>query len=236
MEDRKLFKKRIREFSKAFAKKYGFKHYKPTFLIRNRNNIIQTVCFDFPPGGMQAHIAMQPLYFPERFIHFSFGQRLNRFKTNESGLWGREEGRIDEDIDRISTLLEENVIPLFDEVYSPQTLIKYINSYIDVRNQRVVNGTERLADQYRSEMYLGFSYLYIKEYASAKIHLQKVIEELSAPRYINRYDNTNYYEKEIELVTTLINLIDDKRYEDIEKEMNGFIEKTKADCGITDLV
>jgi len=218
MEDRKLFKKRIQEFSKEYSERNGFILFQRTFLIRNRNDLLQMICFDFPPSGMQSHIAIQPLYIPGSDLYFTFGNKLNKFSTNEVGLWGKDKTTIEDDIFRISELLNSNVIPWFNEISTPQSLV----DFIEHGDTHIIR-----CDPYFIAVYLSFSYLYLKKYDDAKIHLQKAID-LS----LNRRGESNF----TDLLISQVKLIDNKLYNAIENEVKSIIQQTKVKCKIEEVV
>lgn len=219
MENRKLFKKRIQEFSKEFANKYGFKLYKCTGLIRNKNNLLQIISFQFPPHVMKCNMAILPLYLPNQTaLGFNFGNQVNHFKIVESGLWGLDESKMEEDINRISYLLEKNVIPWFEKISSPVSFVRFAGKE-----------KELLCPPFLKDFYLAFSYLYIKDYNSAKKYLTKSIKFYSDSKY-------DYEIKKLQSMTYLVELIDKELYDDIEKELNKFIENTKIECKIDKII
>ena len=223
MDDKKLFKKRVQDFSKEFAIKHGFKLLKRTFLIRSRANLLQMICFNFQGSSMHCHIAIQPLYIPASFLHFTYGNRLNYFKTQEKGTWGTDVTKIDNDIDRIMSLLEKNVMPFFDEVSSPETFINYTVAL----KHKASLFNDVMCAPYFAEIYKGYSYLYMKGYEEAKRCFGKAIE-LSTDRIGE--------DERVALMVSLITDIDDKNYEKIDSRLNEFISYTVSECGIENLV
>jgi len=219
-EDRKIIKRQIQKFCKEFANTYDFKVHRRTFMVRNRDNLLQMIVFDFPPSSMQYIIAIQPLYFPSEDLFFNFGEDLNYFRNHEVGSWGNDIEKIEEDIIHMNMLLVKNVIPWFDEeVSSPEMLIEFICKK---------NNEEAFCDSYHQELFLIFSYLYTKKYEEAKENLPETIvmaEERPFPS-----------ESMIALLKTFLTDLDNKAYSNIENTLEGIIKKTKEDCGISKLV
>jgi len=216
MESRKLFKKHIQELTKQFSIKNDFYLYKRTFAIREIGNMLHIVCFDFPPSSMQCHVAIQPLYVPEDQLHFSFGNLLNHFYTQRTGLWGIEESKILGDIEEISSLLERNVLPWFSEITSPKNLIDFINS----DKFSAVKCTPFLRN-----LYLGFSYLYTKRFDLANESLANALNMTSD--FIGDYKmkNTN-------LIKPLLKKVNEKEFSAIENDLHNFVNFTRASCNL----
>ena len=216
MDNRKLLKKQIREFIKQFAYNNNFMLYQRTFAVREVENLLHIVCFDFPPASMQCHVAIQPLYVPEANLHFTFGNRLNYLGVRKSGLWGREESKIHEDIEEISNLLESNALPWFNEVSSPEKLIGYIIG-------DSISGSIIQCPPFLRTLYLGFSYLYIKKYDLANEALNKALNMTSD--YIGKYKDKN-----VSLIVPLLNKIENNEFNSIDNDLRNFIEFTKENC------
>lgn len=212
MERKQQIKTSVRHFVEAFSCEHGFKLYQKTFALRIKNDLLQIVCFDFPPSGMQCHVAIQPLYIPEDNINFTFGNLLNRFMINKPGLWGIDITKIEDDIREISKLLETYIIPWFDKVSSARSLIEYVNS-------RNINDIR--CPPYFTNTILGFSYLYINDFRNAKYVLNKRLELSS---------NLILHSEREKLIQLMLSLIDLGEYEKIKELLNDFTELTKKNC------
>jgi len=216
MENRKLLKKHIQEFTKRFSNKNNFHLYKRTFAIREIENLLHIVCFDFPPSSMQCHVAIQPLYVPETQLHFSFGNLLNYFGTQRTGLWGVEESGILSDIEEISNLLERNVLPWFNKISSPNSLIDFINSD---------KFSNVMCTPFLRNLYLGFSYLYTKRFDLANENLINALNATSD--FIEDYKMEN-----INLIEPLLKKINEKEFSAIENDLHNFVNFTRASCNL----
>jgi len=216
MKNRKLLKKHIQEFTKQFSINNDFNLYERTFAIREIRNILHIVCFDFPPSSMQCHVAIQPLYVPEAQLHFSFGNLLNYFGTQRTGVWGVEESKILSDIDEISNILERNVLPWFNEISSPKSLIDFING----DKFSTVKCTPFLRN-----LYLGFSYLYTKRFDLANENLINALNITSD--FIGDYKMKN-----ISLIEPLIKKVNEKEFSAIEHDLHNFVRFTRENCNL----
>jgi len=165
---------------------------------------------------MQCHVAVQPLYVPEALVHFSFGNLLNHFGTHRTGLWGIEESQVISDIEEISNLLDRNVLPWFCEISSPENLIDFINS----DKSSAVKCTPFLRN-----LYLGFSYLYTKNFDLARENLINALNITS--------DFTGDYKtKNINLIEPLLKKVNEKEFSAIEDDLRHYVSYTRANCNL----
>lgn len=218
-EDRKEFHKHIQKLSKDLAIENNFILYQRTFLIRIINDIVHIISFDFPPSGMQCYIAIQPLYIPEEIIHFSCGRELNYLNTRLSGLWGREKEKMEEDIKEINYLININALSLFEQVSSPKDLINFINS----KNFSLIRCAPFLKN-----LYLGFSYLMIKDYEQAMNPLTTALDIAKGFTGIYKDKNEN-------LLTDIIDKLLKRNFISIDESLKEYIKITKENCKLTDI-
>ena len=149
-------------------------------------------------------------------LHFSFGNLLNHLGTQNIGLWGLEESKFKDDIEEISDMLEKNVLPLFNEISSPESLISFING----NRIGIIKCTPFIRN-----LYLGFSYLYTKRYDLASESLIKALNITSD--FIGDYKKRN-----VDLIEPLLNKINNKEFNSINDDLNSYIDFTRKSCNL----
>lgn len=174
MKNRKALITLIKKEIKTFMSQHNFSFIKPTILFRNKDNILHIINFDVHAPGFNCNIAIQPLYIPNDNIDLSFGNRLNHFKTKLPGIWGYGDSSQDEkDLKEVIGLLEINVLPWFEEVGTPEGIIRFLK-YEWEKSKSLIVGFP----PYLKFLYTGFSYMYISNLKLGKFELENFLNEL----------------------------------------------------------
>jgi hypothetical protein len=210
--NRKLVNKLVRKFLKKLSDTHGFSLYKSTILMRASNGILQVISFDKPPSGLRCHIVLIPTYVPTNVIHYSIGNRLNYLNTNLSGIWctGDSEDEIMHDLGIINELIEKNALPWLRENSTPISLIKILEE--DLRNESKCSA---ICPRHLIYLYIGFSYLFIKEYKNAKIALEEALKRTGAVEM-----------EPWSLIQPLLELLRMGRFDLIDKNMESYCQYT----------
>ncbi|MEG0755020.1 MAG: hypothetical protein RR450_01370, partial [Oscillospiraceae bacterium] len=169
MNNRDIFKRQIQSLSKRIATEYNFALYRRTFLVREENNIVSMIVFDFPQSAMQFHVATQPLYVPSDILHITFGYRFRRRNLNTMGYWGEHSDQFDSDIAEIESLILDEAFPFLQQTSSPYKIIELLNNGLP---------NEIKLPPHFKNTYLAYSLLMIKEYNSAILPFTSVLTDL----------------------------------------------------------
>ena len=220
---KKLLKKSVCKFSKVLAQAHGFDLYKPTLLLKKSNSILQIISFNLPPSGLYCNIAVIPTYVPTEVIYYNIGNRLNHIKTIISGNWcaGDTEEEILSDLEIIRELIESNVLPWFNEVSEPNSFVKMLERELLDETKRVT-----MCPPHLIYLYIGFSYLFNKEYESAETALKIAMQNTIKYAY-------NLKEKSpLSLVQPNLELLEKKQFDEADKNIDRYIQQTLQNLGL----
>ncbi|MDL2218406.1 DUF4304 domain-containing protein [Christensenellaceae bacterium OttesenSCG-928-M15] len=215
--NKQLLNRLVKKFSKNLSRAYDFALHSSTTLVKNCNSILHIISFDLPPSGLYCNIAVLPIYFPINVISYDVGNRLNHFKVNLSGNWcnGDTEDELLRDLDEIQKLIEINVLPWFNEVSDPVTFIEMLESELSPETQSVT-----MCPPHLDYLYIGFSYLFLKEYEQAKTALKKALQR--SMEYAPNLLNVNPWC----LIRPNLKLLEDKQTEIIEANLQAYVKQT----------
>jgi len=210
-------KKLIKEFFTPFAKKHDFTFNKPLLLTRKYDNALHIINFDLTTQGFNCNIAIQPLYVPADVINLSFGNRLNHFKTHLPGVWGyvQTEQAIENDLNEVLQLLETNALPWFEDAGNPEGIVSFIQNGLANDTRLIVGFPPFLKD-----IYLGFSYLYLKKYELADNALKNAISLLK--------DDTRDWVIELKELINDIRMLANNEPNKINDKLKEYIQQTKV--------
>ena len=209
------FNKLIKKVFKHFSEEYSFESYKPTVLLRLNNDVLHIINFDKGSAGFACDIAIQPLYVPSDSIVLSFGNRLSRFKVYLQERWdyGQSEQELENNLIQVKELLVRNALPWFEEVGHPQGIVSFIE--MEKKNRKSLTW----CPPFQEYLYLGFSYLYLKKYDLAEIHLRSATDALD--------DNDWTWVIERKALINEMRRISNTEPESIEIKLEEFVEQTK---------
>jgi hypothetical protein len=218
---RQEFKKDVRKLCRRFAHEHDFVLLKKTTMVRNTNNILDMIWFEWPSFGIRGQMGIKPLYYPTEFVGYTCGQSFQRNIDNSDIVispygnkraydWGDNPERKEEDINDINEYLLNTVLPIFEESSSPE---KFITSLLS-QNSSIPGAA------YYKYLYVAFSWALIGEYEKADECLN--ISEVEAGRTYLISDNL-YHLRE---------LIKNKEYDLIQNELQQNIINSKAAIGI----
>lgn len=163
----KLLKMKFAEFSKA----HGFVFLKPSLLVSVNEDVLQIINFDLTPAGINCSVAIQPLYILFDTIVLNLGNRLNHFNTRVSGVWcNGDKVKAEDDFEEMLQLLEQNVVPWFQNVASATGIAQFIESGLSEDSNIIVGFNPNLR-----KLYLAYTYLYLEMFGKAVENLHDII-------------------------------------------------------------
>lgn len=122
-EKRKILR---REF-KAFNQENDFRFITPNVLLREKNGILQYLCFKIKAGYLSGEIVAQPLYLPADSLNLTISLKMQYLSKKNRRNWGycyKTEKEFTEDVQEIVQIISTGGIRWWKKTESPENLIK----------------------------------------------------------------------------------------------------------------
>lgn len=220
MENKKNFVTLLKKVMKPFVSQHNFSFNKPIILVRNRNDTLHIINFDVHAPGFNCDIAIQPLYVPDDTIVLSLGNRVNHFKVKLPGTWGYGDSHQDEqELKEVINLLETNVLPWFDEVGSPEGIVKFLKHEWEAASNLIVG-----FPPYLRYLYTGFSYMYLGELRIGTIELEHLLNELQ--------DDSRPWVVELKRSAETLISLSTEGEEKVKQQLASYLEYTRGNLKI----
>lgn len=217
--DNKIIIKAIRKKFKTFLNDKGFKLHSRNIFIKEKNDMLQIISIFVSGLRVYCDIAIQPLYVESEVFMLSFGSRINKFQCDMSFRIIKEEQDLKDVLDTIDKLLKKNVFKWFEKYSSPEGLISFTEIKYNKNPDLLIGYTS-----FPRFLFLGYSYLYIKQYETGIQKLKLILEQ---------FENSNYdWQIKIKSDIDKIISIAKKSPDLVEKQLNENIIKTKTNIKI----
>lgn len=128
--DRATFSILLKNELKKWAQEIKFSLYKQRILIAEKQSILRVIDFDLGTIGFACDIAVQPLYVPWGYIVLSFGDRIGLFADTyqDRYSYGSTKEEAMENLKKVESLVLKYGLTWFEEVGTPEKLIKFLES------------------------------------------------------------------------------------------------------------
>lgn len=221
MENRKVFVSLLKRMMKPIMSQHRFSFIKPTTMARINKDTLHIINFDVHTPGFNCDVAIQPLYVPKDSIALDFGDRINYFKVELEGIWGYGDSHQDEqELIEVIKLLENNVLPWFDEVGSPEGIIRFLKDGWETESEVRLRLTPSLR-----YLYQGFSYMYLSELRLGSVELEHYIKEL-------QNDSRPWVNESKKMAENMISLCNEGDEEKVKQQLAKYREYTRGNLKI----
>ena len=124
-----IFQQEVKKRIGPYMKQKGFRLHNRRYYYIN-NNIAYCICFEQPTGWMYTWAHVTPLYSPIDFINLDYGNRLNDMSDIQLPTLGKESApaEIDAWCELFFRSVEDHILPFFQKIDTPESLIAYVNN------------------------------------------------------------------------------------------------------------
>lgn len=160
--NKKIFKNIVRDTFSKMLLPFGFKMISDTLYTKlSQDRILYIVSFELGFEDFTCTVAMQPLYVFSYTdgLNLSMGTRITRFKSNDREWFSYSDYK--EGLAYIEKKLISDVFPWFDNFGTPQGIIQFITAEYQEDYGFI------LFNIFTQNLYIGFSYLYLKDLNNA---------------------------------------------------------------------